>query len=315
MIEYKDKRFCFNCSEFKEGKFFPYKGKRCFYEKEICAGCLDEFRGCKLCNSFFYPTELKEGTCFLCIQKSYKKLINNYTFKPADFFSPKGETLDNIFYGVEVEYESENYGEDTFNVFNLVKDFAVLKRDSSLEQGFEIVSFPAPLELHYTLWNNFFSNIPKSVKSFRTCGMHVHCSRHRLSSLQIGKMLFFIHDIENRKFIELIAGRKSNYQNDFETVKKVTDGKDGGMVPQNTERHTGLNLNGANTIEFRIFASPKDSKTLYKNIEFCKALIKFTECSMHSIEESKKNKVFCDFVARNRRDFPNLNNFLKKNKS
>jgi len=215
-----------------------------------------------------------------------------------------------MFLGVELELECKDYGFDTCAVHSLIKNFACLKKDVSIDKGFEIVSAPATIDNHYKLWDKFFNEIPESVYPLPTCGMHVHASRVQLSDLQIGKMLFFIHNPENRHFIKLIAGRKSNEFNDYESVKKLSDGKNGGVLPQNSDRHTALNLNSQKTIECRIFRATKNKEEFFKNIEFFHALIKFTYPGVSSIEESKSYKHFCNYVFNHRFEYPNLNKFL-----
>jgi hypothetical protein len=279
--------------------------------KYICETCIKNFIVCNICESYYYNHDIKFGFCEACLEKSPKRLIKNYTYKVEQELNSQGNPKDGIFYGIELEYESENYGTDTVIINNFVKNFAKLKKDSSIEQGFEIVTAPCSMDVHYNIWNKFFIQLPSTVKALRTCGMHIHATRSRLTNLQIGKMLVFLHNPENREFIELIAGRKSNIQNDFEAVKRFGDGKNGGILPQNSDRHTALNVSGFDTVELRIFSTPKDKHTFFKNIEFFKALIKFTGLAEHSINESKDYRVFCQYVKRFSKEYKNLSYFLK----
>ena len=278
----------------------------------VCSKCINTLFNCENCSRFFVESELDKETklCLNCHISVPKKYINSYQYKIADDVPPIGESKDGILYGIELEYETPNLSTDLFNLFELISKWGVFKRDSSLESGFEIVTTPCSLEFHYEIWEKFFTKLPRTVKVYRNCGMHVHATRNRLTNLQIGKMLVFLHSPFNRKFVEIIAERKSNVQNNYESLKTYKDGKHGG-IQQNSDRHTALNLNNYNTIEFRIFTSPKNHLTLLKNVEFCKALIKFTGMAEHSITDAKNYQVFCNYVKMYRKEYSFLAKFLK----
>lgn len=296
------------------GQYGPHRGSNLRYLSNfICEKCSQELPSCSSCGFFFEKDHLVLGRCPSCVSVSAKRVIKNYTYKVDEEISLIGKPKDQIYYGVELELESKNYNYDSLVVSELIKGFACLKRDSSLEEGFEIVTAPCALEEHYKIWDGFINELPHTVYPLRTCGMHVHATRFRLSDLQIGKILCFLHNPSNGKFVKLIAGRPSNFHNDFTAPKKISDGLHGGLVPQNAERHTALNLNGDKTIEFRIFRSSKMPVEILKNIEFCRAMIKFTDWGVCSIQQAQQWKQFVNFVFSYKRDFPYLSNFLKLN--
>jgi hypothetical protein len=99
---------------------------------------------------------------------------------------PLEKTPDNdtITLGVELEVETRGVREQQAEaVYNLVKDFAILKYDGSLESGFEIVTLPLQLDVMKKRFINFFENRSKKLRSFDTgnCGMHIHIGREGLS--------------------------------------------------------------------------------------------------------------------------------------
>ncbi len=276
------------------------------YYNVVCKDCGPKFSICECCETIVFPENLQYGHCQRCIMRAPQDYIKNYSYRVEQQFEFRGRTQDEIFYGVELELESDNYELDTLITHKLIKDFGCLKKDASIMRGFEIVSAPASIVEHYTLWDNFFQNLPNTTKPWNTCGMHVHCSRQRMSELQVGKMLSFLHNAENRQFISIVAGRKSSFHNNFENPKKISDVKQKG-----TDRHTALNINGENTIEFRIFKSTNDKKIFLKNIEFCRALIKFTDWSNNSLTDSSNFKLFVNYVMKSRKEYPYLSVFLK----
>lgn len=239
--------------------------------------------------------------------------------------SPKFEYP--ILYGVEMEYEvntpEESLGtvearhlyrgqtadrlEPTYN------NFAIVKHDGSLQNGFEVVSIPMSLDAHKEQWKPFFAVAAKSGLTVRrTCGMHVHVSRELLTPLQIGKIMAFICSKENATFIKTIAGRiKPVYSANHTYVeignKKITD------VNKHHERYSAINLRGEETIEFRFFRSTLNIIRMLQNLEFCDALIRFTWPSNASVQEIKEGglKIFAQFILENRKHYPYLAEFMK----
>lgn len=187
--------------------------------------------------------------------------------------------------------------------------FVIIKSDGSLKMGgVEICSSPASITEHKERWSNFFLNLPKTLTVHDTCGMHVHISREPLSYMQIGKMISFIHNPDNRAFIKDIAGRDANTYSDY-TVKK----SEKHAMPQHCgtfNHYSAVNLTNPNTIEIRIFAATLDSVKFFANLEFCLALAKYSFPSRESLQMSKDYKTFVKFISAHYKDYPNLYTFL-----
>lgn len=280
-------------------------------ESEECRSQCISCRGCE--RLFRNDIDLYSGYCQSCVKNASRILVRQYSFKAEMNFQFRGESQDQIYYGIELEYESDDINMDTLRVHTLLGDernpetvIGVLKKDISIGEGFEIVSVPSTIDQHHVMWDDFFAKLPPTCKPLHSCGMHVHATRIRMTDLHIGKILAFLHKKENRDFIRLIAGRDSSFHNDFEAPKSLKDSRAKGI-----DRHTALNLNNENTIEFRIFASTRDKRIFLKNIEFCKALIKFTDMSARSIQESQDYKKFIGFVFKYRKQYEYLALFLE----
>jgi hypothetical protein len=141
----------------------------------------------------------------------------------------------------------------------LGEDFAITKHDGSLINGFEIVTAPAPLEEHYKRFEKFRSKTKGLTCESGRAGMHVHVSRAPLTQLQIGKLLVFINDPNNRPHIKKIASRDSN---GFckSSVKKIRDVRhDAG------DRYQSINLQNRATIEYRIFKATTNVDSILKS--------------------------------------------------
>lgn len=239
-------------------------------------------------------------------------IIKDYHSKPS--FEPRGKSIfgkDPIghFFGVELEVEvvsEEKLEIVAEKVERSLDGFAILKKDSSLKNGFEICSSPATLSYHKENWDNFFEISGLSLVAFdsKRCGMHVHLSREPMSDLQVGKIMAFIHNPKNRDFIKHIAQRDSNNQNNFVAPRSIREAK-----PEHYrkfDRHHAVNLLNHSTVEIRLFQGTTDRQDFFKNLEFCHALVKFTMPSQTSISESLDFKKLLDFILKNARVYGNL---------
>ena len=210
--------------------------------------------------------------------------------------------------GVELEFETDkNYGLGVLQTKDLINGFAIMKKDSTLKNGFEITSTPADYETHLTLWDDFFTGLPNNVIPTQNCGCHIHISKDGIPELSIGKILIFIHNENNRKFVKLMAGRESNEYNNY--VKPRPSVK---TPPDNAQENhrTAVNFRTSNgqTVEFRIFRSTREKDELLKNIDFVRALCEFAKTA--SIQEMKEWKKFVEYTCKNKHLYKFLYKFL-----
>ena len=195
--------------------------------------------------------------------------------------STKSDKLhpDTPYYGVELEVEKRNNADertaskihDSFTYDNM--QFALLKGDGSLSNGFEIVSCPGTINAHRKYWDKFFnSEAIKEVKSWNTdtTGMHIHISRTALTQLQIGKILVFINDEKNQEFVNHIAGRSSD-QWAKKSNKKISD------CVMTSGKYEAVNTAHTHTIELRIFKGNLARHGFYRVLEFVDALVHFAK--------------------------------------
>ena len=354
---------------------------------------LDKLNTCSSCKKLFVE-KLEENHCYYCINRAVERHILPYhtkaesklsfIFSPTDptkvkfcdknistFYAGKNpssfiyscgnsEPQPNLF-GIELEYEcKKSRGLAVLKVHPLIKEFAVLKRDSTLVEGFEIVSAPADKLAHYKIWDSLFTEIEKDNNIECTpysydeakgkgvgCGLHIHISKDSMihhnaysvadkngaekdlrivTGLPIAKLQTFIYSKYNRKFVELMAGRKSNMYNDFTAEKgimfdvngKITAGARSVINLENGgfDHRTAVNFNTSNgkTIEFRIFRSTKNKLELLKNIDFVDAICCFCRTGNASLQEMKDWIYFYEFVSKNRQDYPFLFKFFETDK-
>lgn len=204
-------------------------------------------------------------------------------------------------------------------------DFVIIKEDGTLTMngkysdqgnpgelyaGFEIVTAPADLAAHRERW----LRLPKSpyytmlrAWDTETCGHHVHVSRAALSELQIGRMLEFINHPNNKKFVQLVAGRSEKKFTRY-VPKNVVDVLHPERVVNPDEeksrdraRRVALNVSNPNTVEFRIFRGTINPKHILRNIEFCDAVCDFCMPCTRSLSELQHPKFFVEFINKNRK--------------
>lgn len=260
---------------------------------------------------FCYPGDDADEDC--------GSLIKDYSTDPMKYLSFLGKPKDKVFYGLELEVETPNGDkrETAEAVQECLRDYAILKSDGSLDNGFEIVSAPATLSHHRAHITELLTDgdVSRTIRrgnllSYKTatCGIHVHVSREGLSALQIGKMQVFLHNPENACFVDCVAQRPSSEYARRDSVKKLTD--------RGWDRYTALNLNNDATVELRIFKGTLNLQSALKCLEFTEALVHFTKLGAASIGESVRYQSFLHFIARpeNAKQWPNLIAFLSSGK-
>jgi len=209
-------------------------------------------------------------------------------------------------YGVELEVECEgSRGEAAADVHYAIREDAILKHDGSLNDGFEIVTRPAPLaHTKVVITKAAGAAINASCSSFntKTCGFHIHVARESLSDLQVGKLLAFIQAGENKDALEKIAMRNCDRWAKLGADLKVTD------KPEN--RYTALNLENSQTIEFRIFKGNLKAETLCIWLDFVSLLVRWS--GVVSLQDCYKMRAFCTWLAlpENKREAKNLLSFF-----
>jgi len=292
------------------------------YSRRICPDCFsNDFFTCDSCNGNYHNDNYgSDGRCLSCESEeneSSRSAIADYSDKPS--FRPIGKGPH--FYGVELEIECSGDADDKAEKTNdLLGDFCICKDDGSINNGFEICTRPASLDEQLKNWKKFFASVPEGMTSFNTttCGLHVHCSRKPLTALTIGRILCFMNDRRHHAFVERIAGRPFGYWSQY----KDKGLKDGAKSPE--ERYEAVNLMNRDTIEFRVFKGTLKPASLYKAIEFCDALIHFSQPWSEAQTNGNKPapsldewqrfdtilKSFCTYVEKRKKQWPHLWGFI-----
>lgn len=266
----------------------------------------------------------RNGKCLKCLGDDYK--IKDYTFRVESHLNfkthKKTPTSDERYLGIEIEYQVDKTKQGILYVGDKLKQHAMMKRDGSISNGFEIVSCPATYEVHMPFYKSFLDDLPDYIKPHLSCGMHVHINRRALTNMGAGKFTEFMNRADNEKFIYLMAGRgannyqsRSNYVNiktpfQVEKQRRVSD-------YVNTNRYNVVNLYNKNTIELRIFASPKNYKEFTRRMQFVKAMVEYCQpCqSSKSLATQTHWTSFVEWLNKQQKEFKELITYIKESPS
>lgn len=223
--------------------------------------------------------------------------VHFYSYTPPLYFHPPlPSEKHELYMGMEIEMELEYTV--TTNVF--LNDLRVLfgdrmrrgdswffyvKEDSSIEDGYELVTMPFNPEwgLKNINWEAFQAFLDQGYPGFpESCGQHLHISKASFTSPHLWKYLQLHHRLPS--FCSMIGGREEvnnwgsfdfrfseerQYVADF-AKKKHADG-------WGPRRYAAVNLLPAETIELRYPTGTIVPSMLRKNIQWVQASYEFTK--------------------------------------
>lgn len=298
----------------------------------LCQDCYDHnYFCCDGCTEIYHNDHYAtDGQCEDCYEEEEEEsempgsAINSHGYDARRALRMLGSPEDGLHFGIELEVEvqSGKRSVSSLSVQESLEGFAILKDDSSLKNGFEIVTAPAEYRLHYKKWQPFFDKVKEyksdyGMKSFdtTTCGMHIHFSRNAATEIQLAKIMCFLHNPVNKNFVETIAGRPANSYckytpKTFATAERETRSVSG-------DRYQALNITNKSTAEVRIFKGTLKQSSFFKNLEFVHALIHFTKPGSRTLDNSISYTKFLEWLKKypaTTTDYPNLLNFLLEKK-
>ena len=260
-------------------------------DEPLCQDCYDDnYTSCCRCgrqlreDQAYYESsdEYDErpycSQCYAALDKDQS--IHHYYYKPKAVFHGEGPR----FFGVELEIdgagERASHALALLNIANRNGDCAYIKHDGSLDDGLEIVTHPMSLEYHLREmpWEALCGQARAlGYLSHRanTCGLHVHVSRKAFGTTEraqdeaIARVLYFFekHWEELLKFsrrtprqLERWAARYGYKEQPMEILDFAKKGYHGG-------RYTCVNLQNADTVEFRMFRGTLKPNTIFAALE------------------------------------------------
>ena len=328
MVKYLGSNRCTNCvdalnQEYGERAFF-YCDECCSYElrddsrdfndNTICSSCYnDNVASCDDCDELYWVHN--DHDC----DENDSNLIHDYSYRPRPHFFGEAK----YYFGFELEVESNGRSrrEGAKYVTSNLGAHAYLKRDGSLDEGFEIVTHPHTLDEYQS---NFNWEVLKglSQRGYRswntnTCGLHVHVSRTAFGTVARqadvvkaqGHELRFIKLIyDNQRQIERLAGRSSSYARFNDKGNLANRVKHGSQ----DDRYEAVNSQNSETLEVRVFRGSLKRERVLSAVELVHASVEYTrDLKVTGNNNALKWINFVRFVADNTEAYPNLVNAIQ----
>ena len=256
----------------------------------LCQSCYDRFYlSCSRCGRIIHQDDAcyidgddEDPLCPDCFsQLRSNRAIQDYYYKPTPIFYGEG----NRFFGVELEIdgggELDSNAREILSVANGNSlEHLYCKHDGSLDDGFELVTHPMTLDYHLAEmpWG---AVLRKAVEldyfshQANTCGFHIHVNRNAFGDTEhvqdacIARILYFFEknweellkfSRRTQRQLERWAVRYGYKERPMDILDHAKKGGHGG-------RYTCVNLQNADTIEFRMFRGTLKLNTLIATLQ------------------------------------------------
>lgn len=246
-------------------------------EGSVCRECLQErYRQCMSCGNWRRDGHVDAGR-FYCNETCYRNAnrpVHSYDYRPDPIFH--GAPEDGLFLGVELEFETPEKDDTAWELFSNYSDAETLfylEYDSTVPNGFELVSHPCSLAYHQDSfgWPRILRYL-KSVgcQSFHakdSCGIHVHVSRAAFSNGEQVRLTYFMN--RHRQNWETLAQRTSNQWSAFKDKPLSDDAING------DDRYEVVNCLNDDTLEFRMFKGTLRLESFMAVLELTETICRF----------------------------------------
>lgn len=320
-IEY----YCESCAGDNENIFYCVYHDRLEYsidriyvynQGDICWDAYeDNYSTCDNCGDVYEYDDIiftEGGTycneCYESHEAEHGKIRSYHDHKIEHIRENKILSSENsITLGVELEVESSGFtecGEMSNILYDNSNDFFVYESDSSLNNGFEIITRPYDLEYYKKEGKQIFINALELLQNnkFRShdggrCGLHVHIGRHGLGNsyqerINTIRKINIITEYFSPELTILSrrAAEKLNHWAKFGTYgidrENLTIEKLDEIHENNRGRYSALNLNNESTIEFRFFRGTLKKESFLSAIELIYNICSW--CIDNEIKELEK---------------------------
>lgn len=215
-----------------------------------------------------------------------KEYINDY--HNFDYFKKyllPEDDKDSLLLGVELEVDQDDCEDrpqyDTLLELRQLKCVADFQNDGSLEGGFEMITHPCTHGYH----KRHLSAVVKELlwnwndeEYSDNCGVHIHVGRKQLDEEIFRRVDYFMH--KHQRNITKIANRRSDRWSRF--AKDIGEDDWENFGHQHDDRYEAMNFRNEHTVEFRIFAQPRDFKEMMTYIDFVDAICMFNKLTTRS---------------------------------
>ena len=287
-----------------------------------CSDCIwNDHSTCGHCDRISHMEDMSyseiddNAYCNSCYQE--QSIIKSYSYKPTPIFHTaknersymNQETREKrLVFGFELEVENE--GNFTHNdcaeiLKEIGGDLLYFKEDSSISNGFEIVSHP----MTYAYFKENKDMLKKLLKkavslglrsyNTSTCGLHISLCRKAFSHSHYLKFVNFFNSTKNHGILKAISQRQESqlhwcaltkFSNKNELIK-FSKLKNNG---QSLDRYLALNIRNKSRLEVRLFRGTLKLDSFLKGFEcvfaifdFCKQM-SFADLEISSSKDISK---------------------------
>lgn len=293
--------------------------------KFVCAKCRREkYRECAHCGNYghdytrdrhgnaYCPTcwEMRSVGLLRAVGANNKRWrapegICRYGYKPDPIFFPKVDAENPIYMGVELEVDcdgtlSESELHDIATEVNSILGYSYTKSDSSVENGFEIVTHPAQLEYHTVKKRDAWFKAMEYMRerglsghSNGNAGLHVHVSAAPLEyrcNDGVEKLIYLwskywdelvlfsrrnTHDSWAMHWARKVDSQVDDYMSSSYAMATLKSVKDAGYRDnQGGARYKAINLLNEHTLEFRLFRSTLIPETFFAALQLIEVMVR-----------------------------------------
>lgn len=262
----------------------------------ICRDAFEwgEYFFCEDCEQYFhvdYACYSEMDECYYCedcIGDHVSEYISEYHDHDYDEFKMTDEDEENdnkLFFGMELEIEANhrnNHDNLASEILNLTDDF-VFEQDGSLNNGFEIISMPFSRNyMKETLEDDLYAMLQTinkhNYEGKNTCGLHFHISYDAIRSIpNLLKIVEYYKEeltILSRREESSLNRWSPFYTKNFDK-EEITNEMIEEIVDDYQSRYHAINLDNNYTVEFRIFKSTTDHKTLMATWELVNNIVAY----------------------------------------
>ncbi len=262
------------------------------------------FDYCEECGDFFMSEDMDysgdEIVCEQCSQgniKGYHAHSSSYGDNKL-YANAHNQNENPLMFGFELEVERKR---SPLSIGTMAKQlaedtkFVVLERDSSLDDGFEIISYPFSMEyMNCSGEEEVYRMLKKLDKEkyashdTNTCGLHFHVGRHELgdNGIERHKTVMNVMCIVEyfKEELTIFSRRKENnlnkwskFMTTYMTKSELTREIIMDIILDDNDRskYRAVNLNNDNTIEFRIFRGTTRFETFMASFELVHNIVAY----------------------------------------
>lgn len=296
VIDYKE---CDDCTKKWSDNAYSVESHRVYGERDsrsLCEGCRESYFWCEGCEDLVYEDDVHTNDygdyhCPDCYSSDgVEDDVYEWNYRPNLVFHPSipVDPLKPLYIGMELEMSWRGYEAKEWiaAVHDLHGDLLYCKSDSSVEDGFEVVTHP--MSPDWAAKNFPFEVFQEAIDAGATpkhssCGTHIHIDKAALTTAQMWKILQ-VH-MRLPDFCGIIGGRgtdASYARFDHETNEAIVGNmlkiaRNKGEAFGSAARYVAVNVQNEQTIELRYMEGSIEPDDIKKNIQWAQALYDFTD--------------------------------------